>query len=228
MDDLTLLIPAKQESESLPKVLDELKNYNYKINIILDKDDYQTINSVKNYNVNIIHQKYKGYGDALIHGINSCDTQYFCIFNADGSFDPKELLQMYDQVDAHNYDIIFGSRYEKNAGSEDDTLVTFIGNYIFTKLGRIFFKLNITDILYTYVLGLTKNVRKINLERKDFSFCVELPIKAKINHLKIGSINSMERKRIAGRKKVNAIRDGFLILKYMIIIFFTKKNYKVY
>ena len=59
MDDLTLLIPAKQESESLPKVLDELKNYNYKINIILDKDDYQTINSVKNYNVNIIHQKYK-------------------------------------------------------------------------------------------------------------------------------------------------------------------------
>tara|TARA_B100000674_G_C37780680_1_gene887048 strand:+ start:304 stop:990 length:687 start_codon:yes stop_codon:yes gene_type:complete len=227
MKDLTLIIPAKKEKESLPKVLDELKQYNLKIMIILEKSDLETINSISNYNCKIIYQKNNGYGDALIHGINNVDTKYFCIFNADGSFDPKELQQMYDQVDNHNYDIIFGSRYEKNAGSEDDTMVTLIGNYIFTKLGRIFFNLNITDILYTYVLGLTKNVKKINLERKDFSFCVELPIKAKINHLKIGSINSMERKRIAGRKKVNAIRDGFLILKYMILIFITKKNYKI-
>ena len=82
----------------MSKVLDELKKYNYKINIILDKDDYQTINSVKNYNVNIIHQKYKGYGDALIHGINSCDTQYFCIFNADGSFNPIEINKILQKL----------------------------------------------------------------------------------------------------------------------------------
>ena len=91
----------------------------------------------------------------LKKGIETVETEFFCIFNADGSFDPKELLQMYDQVDAHNYDIIFGSRYEKNAGSEDDTLVTFIGNYIFTKLGRIFFKLNIFSLLVLYTLIFT-------------------------------------------------------------------------
>ena len=34
----------------------------------------------------IIYQKNFGYGDALIHGINQCKTEYFCIFNADGSF----------------------------------------------------------------------------------------------------------------------------------------------
>ncbi len=227
MKDLTLIIPAKKEKESLPKVLNELKEYNLKIMIILEKSDLETINSISKYDCEIIYQKNNGYGDALIQGINTVESKYFCIFNADGSFDPKELQQMYDRVDSQNYDLIFGSRYEKNAGSEDDTLVTLIGNYIFTKLGRIFFNLDITDILYTYVLGLTKNIKKIKLERKDFSFCVELPIKAEINHLKIGSINSMERKRIAGRKKVNAIKDGFLILKYMILIFFKKKNYKI-
>ena len=40
--------------------------------------------------------------------------------------------------------------------------------------------------------------------------------------MKLESINSYERKRIAGKKKVNAFKDGFLILKYMIKLFFMK------
>ena len=83
MNNLTLLIPAKEESESLPLVLEELKKYNYKSDIILKNDDIDTINSIKNYNVNIINQNGSGYGNALTEGINNCKTKYF--FNADGS-----------------------------------------------------------------------------------------------------------------------------------------------
>ena len=224
MDDLTLIIPAKKEKESLPTVLNELKNYTQKINIILEENDTETINSISDFDCHIIYQKNKGYGDALIQGIYSVKTKYFCIFNADGSFNPEELRNMYDKVDKDNFDLIFGSRYENNGGSEDDTLITLFGNFIFTNIGKYFFNLNITDILYTYVLGDTKKTIEINLERKDFSFCVELPIKAKMNKLKIGSISSIERKRIAGLKKVKAFKDGFLILNYMIKLFFIKKS----
>jgi len=219
MDDLTLLIPAKQESESLPKVLDELKKYNYKINIILDKDDYQTINSVKNYNVNIIHQKYKGYGDALIHGINSCDTKYFCIFNADGSFNPIEINKILQKLKSDNLDFVFASRYTKNGGSEDDTIITLIGNYIFSSIGKIFFKLNISDILYTFVIGVTKKAKLLELKYKDFGLCVELPIKAKKLNYKLDDFPSYERKRIAGKKKVNAFFDGLKILISMMKLY---------
>ena len=38
--------------------------------------------------------KKKGYGAALIEGIKNVKTKYFCIFNADGSFNPKELSIM--------------------------------------------------------------------------------------------------------------------------------------
>ena len=31
----------------------------------------------------------------------------------------------------NNYDFIFGSRYEKNSGSDDDTIITKIGNYFY-------------------------------------------------------------------------------------------------
>jgi len=222
MNELTLIIPAKNEAESLPIVLDELKKYNYKINIILHITDLGTIQTIREYDVNIIYQENFGYGDALINGIKQCETKYFCIFNADGSFNPSEINQMLKTLQFKKLDFIFASRYGANSGSDDDTVLTLVGNYIFTYIGKIFFKLNITDILYTFVIGKTEQAKKLNLDQKDFSFCVELPIKAKKMKMQLGSINSYERKRIAGKKKVNAFKDGFLILKHMIKLFFTK------
>ena len=222
MNDLTLIIPAKNEAESLPIVLNELKKYNYKINIVLHITDIDTIQVIKKYDVNIIYQKNLGYGDALIYGIKQCKTKYFCIFNADGSFNPSEINQMLKTLQSKKLDFIFASRYQTNSGSEDDTIVTLIGNYIFTYIGKIFFQLNISDILYTFIIGRTEQANILNLKQKDFSFCVELPIKAKKMKMQLGSINSYERKRIAGKKKVNAFKDGFLILKHMIRLFFTK------
>ena len=106
MENLTLVIPAKNEKESLPYVIEELKKYNLKILIVLEPNDIETINSLKNLNCKILYQKNKGYGDALIQGINSVDTEFFCIFNADGSFDPKELSEMYKSITENNNDLI--------------------------------------------------------------------------------------------------------------------------
>ena len=219
MKNITLIIPAKYEKESLPRVLLELKEFPFNILVILEPTDHETIDSIKNFDCTIIHQTNKGYGDALILGIKSVKTEYFCIFNADGSFNPIEISGMYNSLKDKEGDIIFGSRYEKNATSEDDTLVTKVGNFIFTKLGKILFKLPITDILYTFVLGKTKVALDLNLQSQDFAFCVELPIKAQRKNYKIFSTSAHERARIAGKKKVNAIRDGLYILKKMIFMF---------
>ena len=220
MSDLTLIIPAKNEKESLPKVLDELKGYNFMKNIILEPSDKLTIDAIKNCDCKIIYQDSKGYGDALKKGIETVETKFFCIFNADGSFDPKELDMMINRLENDKYDFVFASRYEKNCGSEDDTFITLIGNYIFTFLGKIFFKLEITDILYTFVMAKTSCAKRLGLTAKDFSFCVELPIKAKRAGYKICTTKSFERSRIAGEKKVNAFKDGLKILLSMVKLFF--------
>ena len=39
-----------------------------------------------------------------------------------------------------NLDLVFASRYQKSSGSEDDTIITYVGNFIFTLLGKIFFQ----------------------------------------------------------------------------------------
>tara|TARA_B100000475_G_C14949924_1_gene295267 strand:+ start:119 stop:793 length:675 start_codon:yes stop_codon:yes gene_type:complete len=219
MKDLTLVIPAKNEPESLPYVLIELKKLDLNFLIILEKKDYITINAIENFKSQIIFQENEGYGDAIRLGIQNVKTEYFSIFNADGSFDPYELKGMYNKIKNNSLDLLLASRYKKNASSEDDTLITLIGNKIFTLIGKVFFKLPISDILYTFVMGRTQKILDLNLKQKDFTLCVELPIKAKRNDLNIGDIPANEKSRIGGTKKVNAFKDGFLILIYMIKLF---------
>ena len=221
MSNLTLLIPAKFESESLPIFLEELKKYDHKKLVVLDPSDFKTIDSIKNFqDVEILHQKQTGFGNALIEGINFINTDLFCIINADGSMNPIELQGMLNEINNNNQDIVFGSRYMKNAGSDDDDFITSTGNFIFTLIGKIFFKLDISDILYTYLIGKTKLVKDLNLESKDFKFCIELPIKAKRKNLKCVSYPCYERSRIGGKKKVNPFIDGLKILMGMVFLFF--------
>ena len=71
-----------------------------------------TINSISKFNMRNNLSKNKGYGDALITGINSLNDGLFCIFNADGSFNPNELEKMYQKLKDDNSDFIFASGYE--------------------------------------------------------------------------------------------------------------------
>jgi len=222
MQNLTLIIPSKQEAESLPLFLKELEKFNCKKLIVLQEEDYATKNCIDKFdNIEILVQKKNGYGNALIEGINNVTTEYCCIINADGSMDPKYLFQMLENCE--NQDFVFTSRYQNpGGGSDDDDFVTLLGNKIFSLTGNIFFRLNISDILYTYVLGKSVSFKKLHLKNYDFRICVELPIKAKRFGMNYISLPSYERSRIGGKKKVNALKDGFLILIEMIRLFFRR------
>ena len=219
MKNLTLIIPAKNEEDSLPQVLDEIKNYECDKIVILEESDIKTINAIKDFNCKLVYQTGRGYGNALIDGINNVKTEYTCIFNADGSFNPKYLDEMLNLC-KEDRDFVFASRYMNGGGSDDDTLLTKIGNFIFSTIGNIFFSLKLSDILYTFLIGITDSFKKLNLESNDFCFCVEMPIKATRLRMNIIDTPSHERKRIAGEKKVSEFKDGFKILSYMIKSFF--------
>lgn len=217
MKNLTLVIPAKKEEGSLPIVLNEIKDYDCSIIVILEEADKSTIKAIEGFNCKKIFQKGKGYGNAIIEGINQVQTEYLCIFNADGSFDPKYLREMLDLCE--NRDYVYASRYLQGAGSDDDTIVTVIGNFFFTTLGKILFSLKLSDILYTYVLGKTKSFQSLNLKSNDFCLCVELPVKMKRMNALYTDTPSYERIRIHGVKKVREFSDGLKILFGMIKLF---------
>ena len=222
MKELTLVIPAKNEAECLPTVLNELKNFDCKKIIIIHKTDLNTQNAVKNFDCRIILQNSDGFGSALIQGINEVETNFLCIFNADGSFDPKYLKNMFNEL-LNNCDFVFNSRYENGGGSDDDTFLTLVGNRIFTFICNLFFGLDISDVLFTYVMGKTSAFKSLNLKRKDFRFCIELPVLVKFKKYKFISKPIYERLRLSGRKKVNELKDGFLILLCIFKMFIFRK-----
>jgi glycosyltransferase involved in cell wall biosynthesis len=222
MNRITLVIPAKNEEKSLPFVLDEIKNIKCKKLLIVTNINKKILKLKKIYKFDLILQNKNGYGSAIIEGIKKVKTKYLCIYNADGSFDPKTLNKMHNIIKIDEKKFVFASRYEGNGGSLDDTFLTYIGNKIFTFIGNFFFKLKLSDILFTYAMGLTKNFNKLNLQSKDFRLCVELPIKIKKQNFLIMTTSSYERRRVAGVKNVNEFRDGFLILLYLLKEFLKK------
>ena len=64
---------------------------------------------------------------------------------------------------------------------------------------------------------------KLNLKNNDFRFCIELPLQIQLNNYLYTEIPIKERKRFSGIKKVNELRDGFLILLEIVNNFFNKK-----
>ena len=61
---------------------------------------------------------------------------------------PNELNNMLKTIKENN-DLVFGSRYLQNAGSEDDDLITVVGNYIFSFLEKYFL---ILKLMIFYIL----------------------------------------------------------------------------
>ena len=222
MKNLTLVIPAKNESESLPLVMEELKSYECKKLVILSKGDELTYNSIKNYECSIEYQTKSGYGNAIIEGINKVESEYLSIFYADGSTDPKDLNKMMQKLNNQNLDFVFGSRYIKDGSTEDDGIITSIGNAIFTFTCNLLFNFKTSDVLFTYIVGKTSSFKELKLTRNDFTLCIEIFLNAKKNNNKVSEVPCEERKRFGGKKKVNEIIDGFKILIFILFSFLKK------
>ena len=217
---ISLIIPAKNEVESLEAVLLEVKNNNLigEIIVIVDSELDNSVAIAKKFNCKLVIQKNNGYGSAIIEGFKNANNEFGCIFNADHSFDPKYLDGLVKESEKN--DFVFGTRYNILSGSDDDTIVTLIGNKIFSFITNKILKIKLTDILFTYVLCNVEKFNKLNLKNHDFKLCIELPAKVKQNNFLYSEIPIFERKRYGGKKKVNAIKDGFLILIEII------KNFK--
>ena len=71
-------------------------------------------------------------------------------FSPDGNSDPSRLKEMVDVINTSNPDILICSRYLDWAKSDDDSLITGFGNWIFTKTFNILYKQKITDYLVLY------------------------------------------------------------------------------
>ena len=70
-------------------------------------------------------------------------------FMADGNCDPAAIPKLVAKM-AEGYDLVIGSRYAAGAHSEDDTWMTRLGNWGFTRIINILFGGSFTDAMMGY------------------------------------------------------------------------------
>tara|TARA_B100000131_G_C17879385_1_gene517614 strand:- start:25 stop:705 length:681 start_codon:yes stop_codon:yes gene_type:complete len=217
LNDVTLIIATFNEEESIDYVLDELTRFNIGEIIIVDGNSTDRTEEIAlNYNIRFIKQEKEGWGNAVREAINLSTKQFITYMDGDGSYNPSAIPEMRSLMQTN--DVIFCSRYKGGEKSPDDTFIRAIGNKFFTQIVRLRYGCKITDSLFFYPMLNREILDLISLKSQDFTLCVELPVLVHQKELRYTEILSKERERYAGKSKVNALIDGWKILKGILLI----------
>jgi glycosyltransferase involved in cell wall biosynthesis len=216
MMKVSLIIPTLNESEVLEKTFNFIPRKSLQEIIVVDGHSTDKTREIaRSLGCRVFLQPHKGYGEALTYGVNKAKGDVVIFMDADSSQDPKAIPRLVKKIN-EGYEMVLGSRYIEGAGSEDDTLIRYIGNKFFTFLANKIHKLNITDSLYLFTAIRKDAFKKINPTSHDMEFCVEIIIKARKKGIKITEIPIRELKRLAGNSKVNVFYHGFRILFWLL------------
>ena len=124
---LSILIPVRNESESLEDVVEyfsrNLVDISYEVIIINDFSEDDTLKKAEslfltNTNFKILDNKRQGLGGAINLGIKEAKGDYIAIMMADRSDDIQDLKNYYNLIISGNYDAILGSRFLKSSKSQ--------------------------------------------------------------------------------------------------------------
>ena len=174
MNKVTIIIPTLNEADSLKVLLEEINKLPFKElieeTIIVDAnstDDTQTV--AKKYQCKLILEKDKGFGAAIIEGI--FNSKSFILGHGWRWLKKSNyILNLIKSIEKNNDDFVFATRYGKEAGSDDDTWLTYFGNRIFSNLGKLMFGLKINDILHTFFICKTSKFQNLKFKYSNFSF----------------------------------------------------------
>jgi len=188
---MSIILPMYNEEHTIGKVLGNLPKG--KLIEIIVVDDHSTDNSLEEINkVNgkneiqvIKHKENRGYGAAVVTGINNARGRVLVTMDSDGQHSPYDILAMIKPIFEGEADYTIGSRY---LGSYFYKLpvATRLGEVLIEKLIQIFFGKKIMNNQN----GFRAFNRKVISIFKDFkyegyAFCTEQIIRATIRGFRI-------------------------------------------
>ena len=230
MDKLSVIIPARNESDNLQSciggIVEVLKKnqINHEVLVI---DDGSTDNTQeilekiisKQLTVSCIkNQGQNGFGWAVRLGLQKFTGDAVAIMMADRSDSPKDLVTYWKCL-RDGCDCAFGSRFVQGSRVLDYPLVKLIANRIVNTMIRIAFNLksnDVTNAFKMYRRGVIEGCKP--LISPHFNLTVEIPIKAVIRgySYKVLPISWKNRTRGVAKLKLREMGSRyFFIIAYL-------------
>lgn len=217
----SLIIPAYNEEEGLPVVLNDVFNLiseNFEIIVVDDGSTDSTREVAQKFPCRVIsHEHNSGKGSAMKTGINEARGENIIFIDADNTYPPEGILELAKALEIH--DMALASR---KTGHENIPAFNRIGNAVFRNSIRYIYGFQGYDPL-TGLYGIKKTyLKSMNLESKGFGIESEICIKAARMGLRVKDIHIQYRDRI-GKAKLNGLKDGYriftTILKFFPLLF---------
>jgi glycosyltransferase involved in cell wall biosynthesis len=223
MNELSVLVPAFNEVDSLKVIIPELiavtKKNNWQLIIIDDGSTDGTSDYLKNnYRDQLLllrHDSNKGYGAALKKGIENASSQYLVNFDADGQHKVADIEILFSKIKTESFDLVVGKR----EGEHHSTSYKTVGKKIIRTFISFAFrkKIPVYDINSGFkIFNKEKALTLIAQCPDSMAFSESITILFAYAGFKISETPVSAFRRLQGKSKVNtaaAFRSFFDIFK---------------
>jgi Glycosyl transferase family 2 len=222
--ELTILMPCLNEAETLKSCIDKANRFLEKSGIageilIADNgsgDGSQTI--ARESGAHVVEVLSKGYGAALIGGIEAARGEYVIMGDADDSYDFDDLGGFVDRL-RNGCDLVMGNRFR--GGIEPGAMPLLhkhLGNPILSFLGRLFFNVPIGDFHCGLRGFRTDAIRSLSLRTTGMEFASEMVVRSAIAGLKIAEVPThLKTDGRSRRPHLKTWSDGWRHLKFLLM-----------
>ena len=222
---ISVVVPAYNEEGNIAYVVSEIqglkKKTGWDIEIVVADDNSKdgTGRILDNLSANcpylkVIHRSdgRNGIGAALIDGTRHATGDIIVWLMGDRSDNPLDLIGMVNKLD-EGYDLVCGSRFIKKGSVHNYPFVKLISNRLFNNLLRLMFLMGVRDITNAFKVFRRDMLGTIQpLSCKDFDITIELPLKAKLEGLRISEAPVTWQGRVSG---ISNLRLGKMASKYL-------------
>jgi len=213
---LLIIIVAKDESETIGKVIDTIKSLNlpcsYKILVVNDGSTDNTEEIAKSKGAIVINHVYNlGIGSSIKTGFLASrlfKPEIVINIDADAQHDPKYIPQIISKIKDEGADLVYATRFSDQSDYKTSKIRSF-GNKFYTKLTNMIAKISITDVTTGY-RGIRFDKIKSIFYLAETNFAIELAIRAGRNNLKIMEISTKTASREFGQSQFQRV-EKFLV-----------------
>lgn len=226
---IKVIIPAYNEEESIDKVIYNIPPIVKEIIVVNNNSTDNTQSAAKTAGATVINEPKRGYGYACLCGMNYIslqETKPDIIVFLDGDYSdyPQQLSQLVAPIIEKDIDLVIGARVRALREKGAMTYPQKFGNWLATKLMKLFFGARFTDLGPFRAIKYSK-LLALHMEDKTYGWTVEMQLKAVKQKYSYVEVPMKYRNRI-GVSKVSGTLKGAIFAGIKILTWIFKYSLK--